>query len=362
MTQFYNKGFTCLFCVLLLALTVPSAAQADSSGVFGRVAWRGELVPDVVIWAYEDGSGDFTAGEVARSEPTAADGTYRMELEPGRYTLVARGYKGGYRGVHSENHPGRPQEGDYFCFYSGSPVVVPKEGWVPVGFNLVRVNAEERSRSEKSSIEGVITYRDDPLEKVYLYLYEESAESFRGPGMATLPVGTGGRFRASVSPGTYYLIARKRVRGGMYGPMEIGDYFNYYPGNPVVVGADENVKLVLETVNRISQLEEGENNIPVISGLVVGSDGAPVRGVRVFAYPEGETTGRPLFFSDASDPDGRFSFSIPTSGMYSLLARQRFGGPAVSGEYYGLFEEGKSIRVEDSGTDMEITVQVRKQR
>ncbi len=345
--------YTWLFCALVLVLSVPSTAHAGSSGVFGRVAYRGELVQDVVVWAYEDGSGDYTSGEVARSESTRTDGTYRMQLEPGRYTLVARGYqKGG---------SGRPVPGDYFCYYSGSPVVVPKDGWIPVGFNLVRVSAEERSRSGKSSIEGVITYRDEPLEKVYLYLYKEPTEGFRGPGLATLPVGSGGRFRASVSPGIYYLIARKRIRGGMYGPMEIGDYFNYYPGNPVVVDHGENVSLVLETVTRISQLEEGENSIPVISGLIMDTGGALVEGVRVFAYPQGTTTGRPLFFSDPSDVDGKFSLPIPSSGSYSLLARQRFGGPAVSGEYYGLFEEGASVQIEDSGPDREITLKVRKQ-
>ena len=353
MTRFDSRVCWWMFCAILLALLTPPGAQAADSGVFGRAAWRGQLVPGVVVWAYKDGSGDYTSGEVARSNPTDADGTYRMELDPGRYTLVARGYQ--------EEHSGRPRSGDYFCFYSGSPVVVPQDGWVPVGFNLVRVSAEERSRSDKSTIEGIITYRDDPLEKVYLYLYQEPTEGFRGPGMATLPVGTGGRFRASVSPGTYFLIARKRMRGGRYGPMEIGDYFNYYPGNPVVVGSDEEVKLVLETVTRISQLEEGENSIPVISGLILDAGGVPVKGVRVFAYPEGETTGRPLFFSDPSDPSGKFSLPIPTSGLYSFLARERFGGPAVPGEYYGLFEEGRSVHVEDSESGREINLRVRKQ-
>jgi hypothetical protein len=181
----------------------------------------------------------------------------------------------------------------------------------------------------------VITYQDRPLERLYLYLYEEIGDAFRGPGLATVPVGSGGRFRASVRPGRYFLIARKRLRGGMYGPMEIGDYFNYYPGNPVVVGDSETVTLDLETVTRISQLEEGEAPAPSIRGKVIDPTGLPVEGVRVLAYLPGETKGRPLYFSEPSNADGKFTLTIPRPGEYTLVARERFGGPASSDEFSG---------------------------
>ena len=336
-----------LACVLMAVS--PAAGHADGSGIYGRAAWRGELVAGVVVMAYADGSTNYTSGETARSEPTGVDGTYRLALPSGSYTFVARKF--------ADPLSHRPQEGDFYCFYSGSPVIVPPDGWVPVGFNMVRFSPERRGESDRTLLEGVVTFRDEPLERLYLYIYRDPSEGFRGPGLATIPVGSGGRFRTAVTPGSYFVIARKRARGGMYGPMEIGDYFNYYPGNPVVAGEGERVEMVIETVTRISQLEEG-HQVPAVAGKIVDGSGKPVAGVRVFAYPPGEVKGRPLYFSEASDEDGRFHLPLPEPGSYSLAARQRFGGPAVSGEYHGLYREGAPTTLGKGGSDVEITVTV----
>ena len=317
--------------VLCLVLFLPPLAMAGpDSGIYGRAAWRGELVPGVIVSAYTDADSEYMADPVAVSDPAATDGTYRLSLAPGEYTLVARS---------PESSDGRPLAGDYFCYYSGSPVIVSAGVWTPVGFNLVRVRSEERLTGSGASIEGFITYRDEPLEKLYLTLYDEALEGFRGPGIATIPVGKGGRFRVSVKPGKYFVIARKRSRGGMYGPMEIGDHFNYYPGNPVIVSDGEKVRIRLETVTRVSQLEEGEAPTPTVQGTVVDPDGNPVSGLRVFAYRPGEVRGHPLYFSEPSGSLGEFSLLIPVKGDFTLVAKERFGGPAAEGEYSGRLEE-----------------------
>jgi len=316
-------------CTITLLVGVPAIARTDS-GIYGRMAWRGELVQGVIISAYSGADSEFLADPVAVAEPAATDGTYRLSLPPGEYTLVASSSGAG---------TGRPAVGDYYCYYSGSPVIVSAGAWTPVGFNLVKVREEERLNGSGTSIEGVVTYRDEPLERLYLTLYEKALEGFRGPGIATIPVGKGGRFRVSVKPGKYFVIARKRSRGGMYGPMEIGDHFNYYPGNPVAISDGETVRIRLETVTRVSQLEEGEAPTPTVQGTVVDTDGNPVAGLRVFAYRSGEVTGRPLYFSEASGPSGRFSLLIPAAGDFTLIAKERFGGPAAEGEYSGRLED-----------------------
>jgi hypothetical protein len=322
-----DSGFIVL--ILLALLVSPSPAGADS-GVYGRVAWRGELVQGVVVSAYSNADSEYLADPVAVSEPAATDGTYRLSLPPGEYTLVGRS---------SVISNGRPDTGDYYCYYSGSPVIVSKGAWTPVGFNLVRVGNEDRLADSGASIEGIVTYRDEPLERLYLTLYDEALEGFRGPGIATIPVGKGGKFRVSVKPGKYFVIARKRSRGGMYGPMEIGDHFNYYPGNPVIIGDGEKVRISLETVTRVSQLEEGEAPTPTVLGNVVDQDGNPVSGLRVFAYRPGEVRGRPLYFSEPSGSNGGFSLLVPVTGEFTLVAKKRFGGPAAEGEFSGRLDE-----------------------
>ena len=324
-----DSGFVVLILFALL-VSPPMAMGGADSGIYGRVAFRGELVQGVVVSAYSDAGSEFLADPVAVSDPAATDGTYRLSLPPGEYTLVARS---------SATSDGRPHTGNYYCYYSGSPVIVSAGAWSPVGFNLVRVRSEERLADSGASIEGIVTYRDEPLEKLYLYLYDEAREGFRGPGIATIPVGRGGQFRVSVKPGKYFVIARKRSRGGMYGPMEIGDHFNYYPGNPVMVSEGEKVRISLETVTRVSQLEEGKAPTPTVQGTVVDPDGNPVSGLRIFAYRSGEVRGRPLYFSEPSGPHGWFSLFVPVTGDFTLVAKERFGGPAAEDEYRGRLDE-----------------------
>lgn len=336
-----------LSLAICLILISSPPALADS-GIYGRVAWRGELVQGVIVSAYSNAGSEFLTDPVAVSDPAAA-GTYRLHLPPGEYTLVARS---------SLTSDGRPDSGDYYCYYSGSPVIVNAGTWTPVGFNLVKVSNEERFTGSGTSIEGIVTYRGEPLEKFYLYLYNEALESFRGPGIATIPVGKGGTFRLSVKPGKYYIIARKRNRGGMYGPMEIGDLFNYYPGNPVTVSSQEQVRIRLETVTRVSQLEEGATPVPTVQGIVVDPDGNPVSGLRVIAYRSGETRGRPLYFSEPSGPQGQFSLLVPVPGDFTLVARERFGGTVGENEYSGILERlGLSA---ENHKAPEITIVVRK--
>ena len=72
---------------------------------------------------------------------------------------------------------------------------------------------------------------------------------------------------------------------------------------------------------------------------MVDIDGNPVAGLRVFAYRSGEVTGRPLYFSEASGPSGTFSLLIPAAGDFTLIAKERFGGPAAEGEFSGRLED-----------------------
>jgi len=343
----------------------PSAEAAPQGGaregVFGSAGLRGKETGGLTVLAFPGGSGADPSSPPVASTLTGDDGSYRLALPPGTYSLVARTGRAGER----------PRPGELFCYFSGSPVTVRKDEWVPVGFNLVLVPAEERSRGDRSALEGVVAFQGRPLEKLYLTLYRDQAGSFRGPGIATYPVGAGGRFKVGVPPGSYYLVARKRSKGGMVGPVETGDLFSYYPGNPVTVGEREVVRVALEAVERLSQLEgQGERRAPRVTGRLVDGTGGAVAGVRVFAYPapaptsggtpvggDREGKGRPLAFSDPSDPEGRFTLELPADGLYLLVARPRLGRRPASGEWRGEYRGGEPLRVE-GGSSPPITFTV----
>ena len=102
------------FCCLLLLLALPLVALAES-GIRGRIAWRGELVPGVTVRAFNSIEDIAAEKAVAVAEPSQLDGTYHLDLPPGSYYLTASDARG------------EPQPGNYFCYYSGSPVRVAHE-------------------------------------------------------------------------------------------------------------------------------------------------------------------------------------------------------------------------------------------
>ena len=338
------------FLLISLALLISIQALA-AEGIQGRAAWRGELVPEVTVRAYRTIE-DIAAGRVvASSAASALDGTYRLELPPGQYFLTARDFEGA------------PQPGDHFCYYSGAPVRVQTGSFTNVGFNLIRIPSEAApQRDSFTGIHGGISYLDQPLERVYLYVYRSAKDAFKGPGYTIVPVEKGS-FRLRLPPGEYYLLARKRAKGGRFGPIEVGDRFNYYYGNPVTIEPGVSREVRIETITRLSMLE-GEEITPVqeIRGRIRAAAGVSTSGVRVFAYHDATMTGTPAFFSAPADPDGSFVPPIDLPGTYYLVARESFGGTAAPGEFYGRFggEQGAPVTVREGATIEEVTIDVQR--
>ncbi len=319
------------FLLLLLLATFASArAEAAGQGVRGRASHGGVLVEGLVVSAYPYRPGTFGpltgVDPIARTE-TATDGTYRLALPPGRYVMDGLKKAPG-------NSDGRPETGDLYCLYAGSPVVVGPATWTAVGLNLVQVPREARESAPRSRIRGTITLDGQPAVKVYLYLYADPASGFRGPARLLKPVPSGA-FQVRTPPGTYYLVARQRARGGPYGPVAIGDRFNFYPRNPVTVGAGESVTVEIPLVERLSQLEEDPDAYQGVAVTVVGPDGTPRPGFYVLAYPSPTRSGPPLATGPATGTDGLTHLPVEPGRPVFLRARRSLGGPLGEGEPFG---------------------------
>lgn len=340
----------CSILILLFVLFASGAVAEAASGIRGRAAWRGEVGAGVTVRAYRTIADIPRDQPVAVSAPTALDGTYSLELPPGTYYLTAR------------NYDKSPEPGKLFCYYSGAPVTVRENVWTNVGFNLVRIPKETPPESSPSSgIRGEITFQDTPLEKVYLYVYKDPGDGFKGPGYIIQPVEKGS-FRLRLPPGDYWLLARKRAKGGQFGPIETGDYFNYYYGNPVRIEAGKTREIKLETITRLSMLEEGEMPFRGVRGLIRTGTNQPVAGLRVFAYRDAQMTGAPDFFSPPSGNDGRFELSLAGDGPFYLVARKDFGGPVEEGEYIGKMQGNAKIVLDSRHQVREVTINVEKKR
>ena len=273
--------------VIVTALLLLAGTAWGAAGIQGRVAWRGELIPGIIVRAYRS-IPDIAAGKiVAEAAPAGLDGTYRLELPPGSYYLTARDGSGPLRA------------GNHFCYYSGAPVQVVAESFRNVGFNLVRVPKEAPPEA----------------------------------------------------------APRSGLRGGQFGPIETGDYFNYYPGNPVTIIAGEVREVKIETITRLSMLEDDPHATFVgVRGQILDAAGKPVARLHVFAYRPAEMTGTPEFFSAPTGADGKFELALPEGGPFYLLARQEFGGPAGERELYGRL--GAPVRIDPRGKPQEVNIHV----
>ena len=333
------------FLFLIMLVAAPALA---ASGIKGRTAWRGEVVAGLRVRAYR-AIADIPAGTpVATSAPTAKDGTFALELAPGSYYLTAR------------NYTDRPAPGDYFCYYSGAPVRVRSGHFSVVGFNLIKIPAEAApAAAPASGISGEVSFQGKPLGHSYLYVYKTPADGFKGPGYFIQPIATGS-FRLRLPPGDYWLLVRKRRKGGRYGPIEPGDYFNYYFGNPVHIAPGLRREVKIEAVTRLAPPVDEAAAFSGIQGRVVGADGRPVAGLYVFGYREAKMTGTPAAFSDRTGADGMFHLSLPEDGTWYLLARQSFGGPAADDELYGRYggRQGTPVHFGPDQTLPEVTIHV----
>jgi len=167
-----------------------------------------------------------------------------------------------------------------------------------------------------------------------------------------------GTFRLRLPPGKYYLLARKRTKGGQFGPIDVGDHFNYYYGNPVTIEAGKVREVKIETITRLSMLEEGEKApFRGVRGVVLGQQEKGIAGLHVFAYNAPTMTGTPAFFSAPTTADGHFELPLSGPGPYYLLAREAFGGPAAEGELYGRSGE-QGVELNDEHPIREVTIHV----
>ncbi|MBI5903979.1 MAG: hypothetical protein HZB86_00240 [Deltaproteobacteria bacterium] len=329
-----------LLCLLCLA---EGSSAADFTGVRGRVALKGEVIPGVVVFAFGDFGKGIAGHAAARSAGTNAEGIYELSLPPGSYHLVAaKTASASLAGV---------KEGDLFCFYGGNPVRVEQDRATNVGFNLVRVGSDPPS-DMPYGVEGTVFDENGvPLAGATVYFYESPAGGFKGiPGFFAR-TGQDGTFRARLKKGTFFAVARKRESGDLFGPTQVGDRFAYYVRNPITLPEGGGAKGIrLDAVRRLSMLETFEG-IPASSrGIplrvrVVDPAGKPVAGVRVLAYPNREMFGHPAYVSGKSGADGLAEFTVAEEGTFHLLARENLGGPA-EGELYGKYAGTKDHSVE----------------
>jgi hypothetical protein len=201
--------------------------EGQGTGVSGYVREGDEPVAAAHVYAYLRPGSGFRAMGFAASAPTTEDGTFLLDLPPGRYFLVARKRAGG--GI-----AGPLRKGDHFGFYPANPVTVAAGRFTRVVIPATRLklrNVPAYSGEYKAAafIEGrILDRKGNPVSGVYAALYD-NPDLLNRPVFLSDVTGKDGRYRLPVPvPGDYYLGARSGY-GGAPAP---GDLYGRYEGNP----------------------------------------------------------------------------------------------------------------------------------
>ena len=160
------------------------------------------------------------------------------------------------------------------------------------------------------------------------------------------------KFKAEVPEGTYYVGAIERRSPEVLGPPEEGDYFfisHDEKGNPKTLTVWKHSRIDLGILDDATQFHRSmleKKDITAIEGVIRDGQGKPVGGMAVFAYPEPVIFGHPLFVSERSDKDGKFSLRLYGGGTYYLTARTGDGGVAPDrDEMIGVYHYGSPVTI-----------------
>ncbi|MEN8265041.1 MAG: NosD domain-containing protein [Nitrospirota bacterium] len=344
-----------LSIAVLIALLLP--ACSFSAVIEGIVLSSSGPVEGPGIYAYKEYH-DIKNGSPSHiSMPGDKKGFYRLELPPGNYYLTAAGKVDGK---------------DYFSFHGANPIqIAGGKLWIP--FMVLPETTATAGGGPSAKLSGIVTFRGKPVTGAHVSIYSPSAPAFRGMGFLTNTTDESGLFRMKPEPGTYVVIARKRMDFGGIRPLKSGDLFCYPSANPVMIRQsggtfieipcypkndlkaflDEEIyPAVLVKKSGEDSIRFRENRIEktggtlLIKGRVTDLHGNPMKNLYVKAYK-----GKPskMFkmlylrtmpeFMGVSDEDGRFMIDAVEKGTYYIVARELMGEAPAKGEYYGLYEE-----------------------
>lgn len=324
------------FVLTLLLVFQVALVEASPVTVSGKTSRQGQAVAGVRVGAWPLSTDNFRGNPTYLSPPTAADGQFQMQVEPGEYYFLAESV-------------------DEFSYYGRNPVRVEPGGSGEIKLSLAR--KEPGVPDEPAMIEtGVlvrVSRQGQPVQGVTLNIYTDLSSQLKGMGLVmSQPSDDKGFIELPLGTGTYFVLARQRGSGQLTGPLRAGDSFGYYADNPLVIKPGQVARIGIDLV----EVPENVKNLAghlfghtSVSGRVLNLAGAPVAGVRVLLYADSSMLNRPLYVSQPSNERGEYVLSFPRGGQYYLVARNKLGGAPAPGELYGRYtgSQDSSIRLEN---------------
>jgi hypothetical protein len=209
---------------------------------------------------------------------------------------------------------------------------------------------------------GVVTGRvqlkdGTPLSHGEIYFFEADSQIERPvvgkfwkvPGAIEKLDGSGS-FSAELDEGTYYVAAIKRTVKDRLGPPQDGDLFlpshdkkGVYRTVTVRADATSDIGTIKGAERYYKKNFRYKGKLTAMEGKIVTTEGAPVKGMYVFAYTDESMRGRPLFVSEQSAKDGRFFLPVDTGRTFFLKTRDIYaGGTPKAGALVGVLGDAEN--------------------
>ncbi len=309
----------------------PATTPAGLATLEGKVSLDGTGVGDAEVFLL---SAHFQLTPDAPPDArtvSGSDGSFRLEVPPGTYLLLAR-------------------RGGLFSYFGRNPVQ-PTVALTGLHLPLVPAHPAVRAVSPpgEEHLAGRVLEAGQPVADARVFAYLDAGRGLRGPGYAVSdPTGPDGAYRLPLPPGTYFVAARFRAGGWKTGTLDPGDRFGVLSDFPLSLGSGESVEADIETVEvpGREQMARFQGRFARLSGRIVDGGGSPVPGLRACLYESPQMLDRPSVVSDPTGPDGRFSLETPLTGVFYLGAREVLGGPPAPGERVGFYRGPLGAAVE----------------
>ncbi len=195
----------------------------------------------------------------------------------------------------------------------------------------------------KTGITGQVKLKEGglPLAEAYVNIYPDAVSNLLGPSQyISSPTDAEGRYRLEVPPGTYYVVARKRMSGQPAGPLSQGDYYSEHQRVNVAVVEGTLAVVDLQVVPMKAPMFFQKSVVDKrtdtgVRGRLVDAAGKPVPGSFAVAYTDNDVRRLPDYASTLSDPQGNFTIYLPKEGVYYLAGRLHAWDMPRPGELYG---------------------------
>ncbi len=342
----------------IAAVLLAAAACARRAGTVEGKAFAGEApAPGAEIQFFVK-AGAERSGTPFAAGTAGADGSFRIELPPGSYYVVARA---------AVREAGRDRT--YKGEYRGNPVAVTGGGAVRgIDVEMTEMSSAGFAPQAGTGVAGTVTSADRPVSGAFVYAYPSGSGTVRGPSYAAFArTDASGRFRLLLREGAFLVVARRKGGEDETGAMGRAGASGGGEGRAVTLSAgrmEEIGAIALHAPREESRRRRAasggqERAAAQIRGTVVRDDGSAGEGVYVMAYSDYRMIGRPYAISGKTGKEGDFVLSLPRPGTFHLGARSGRGGPVSPGEWVGTYDDDPAHAVTVRAGEMRGGVRIR---